>query len=97
MLYSLQGKNVEEIERAVDKLKEVISKAIDRCVPKLRARTLPHHEIDQETRSMMEEAKRIKIQMVNRVDYMNNRRRLTVLRERIKEIGIEREIRCGGN
>ena len=71
--YYLQWKNVEEIERAVDKLTEVISTAIDRCVPKIRSRTLPHPEIYQETRYMMDETKGIKIQMVNEVHYVNNR------------------------
>ena len=58
---------------------------MDKCVPKIRARKLPHPEIDQETRTMMEEARRIKIQMVNGVEFVNNKRRLIVLRERIKE------------
>ena len=73
--YSLQGKGVEEIDEVIDELTGVIKEAVDRWVPKIRARKLPHSEIDQETRSMMEEARRIKIQMVNGGDFVNNRRR----------------------
>ena len=64
---------------------QVINGAIETCVPKIKARTLQHPEIDRETRSMIEEARRTKVQMVNGIDYVNNRRRLTALRERIRE------------
>ena len=73
----------------MDDVTEVIGDSIDRCVPRIRARTLPHPEIDQETRSLMDEARGIKVQMVNGVDYVNNRQRLTVLRERIRERWLE--------
>ena len=49
---------------AIDKLTGMIKEFMDKCVPKIRARKLSHPEIDQETRTMMEEARRIKIQMV---------------------------------
>ena len=75
---------MEEIDEAIEKLTRAINEAVDRCVTKIRARKMLHPAIDQETRSMMEEAKRIKIQMVNGVDYVNNRR-LAILREIIKE------------
>ena len=61
-------KNVEEIDEAIGKLSGVINEAVDRCVSKIRERKLPHPKVDQETRSMMEEARRIKVQMVNGVD-----------------------------
>ena len=80
---------MKEIVKAVNEVTEAINVAIDRCVPKIRARTLPHPEIDQETRYVMEEARGIKVQMVNGVDYANNRRRLTVMGERIRERWIE--------
>ena len=76
---------MEVIDEAIEKLTGVIKEAMDKCVPKMSARKLPHPEIDQETRFMMEQARRNKIQMVSGVDFVNNKRSLIVLRERIKE------------
>ena len=75
----MKGKGVEATDEAICKLTGAIKKAMEKCVPKIRTRKLPHPEIDQETRTMMEKARRIKIRMVNELDFVNNKRRLIVL------------------
>ena len=58
---------------------EVLTRAIENHVPKIRRRTLPHPEIDEE-KELMKEARKTKVQMVNGVNYLRNRRKLIQLR-----------------
>ena len=81
----LEGKETKEIDRAVEKVTESLRKAVERRIPKIKSRTLPHPEIDPETGSMMEEASKIKMLLSLNINYMDNRRRLTALREIIRE------------
>ena len=52
---------------------EVFTRAIENHVPKIRRRTLPHPEIGEETKELMKEARKTKIQMVNGINYLRNR------------------------
>ena len=71
---------IEEVARVT----EVLTRAIENHVPKIRRRTLPHPEIDEETKELTKEARKTKIQMVNRINYLRNRRKLTQLRKNIR-------------
>ena len=62
---------------------EAIQSSIEENVPNIRSRTIPYPEIDRETNSMMGRASRIKTLLS--LYYVTNRRRLTVLRELIRE------------
>ena len=92
----LEGKNTEEIDRALEKVTEAIKEAIDRRVPKIRSRTLPHPKIDEETKNMMKEAEMLKMLMAMKVNYAINRRKLIALRELIREREREREGKLKG-
>ena len=43
----------------------MLTKAIEIHVPKSRRRTLPHPEIDEETKELMKKVRKTKKQMVN--------------------------------
>ena len=81
----LEGKEVGEIDGAVEKVMGALKEAVRKHVPKIRSRTLLHPQIDPEIKSMMEEAIRIKMLLSLNIDYLRNRRRLTELREFIRE------------
>ena len=81
----MQGKTTDKIEEGVNELTEVLKKAINNHVPKIKRRTLPHPELDEETLQLMAEAKRLKILVVNGIDYINNIKVLFRTRKRIRE------------
>ena len=54
-------------------------------MPKIRTRTLPHPEIDKETKNLMEEASRLKALLSSHINYMQNRRKLFDLQEITRE------------
>ena len=54
-------------------------------VSKIKMRRLPHPTIDEETKKMMEDAKRYMMLKANGINYGLNRRRLLEVRERIRE------------
>ena len=81
----MEGKEVIEIDRAVERMTKALKGAIERHVPKIRSRTLLLPEIDSETKNIMEEPSRIKIFLAMNINYIENRMRLTSLREIIRE------------
>ena len=81
----LEGKETEEIDIAKEKVTVTLKGAVEKHVPKISSRTLLHPEIYLKTKEMMEEARRIKMLLFMSVDYIRNRRRLTELRELIRE------------
>ena len=77
---------------------EKLEKAIENNVPKIKRRTLPHPEISEDIKEIMKEAKKVKVLMTNGTEYLTNKRKLSRLRETIREhweekIHTERESR----
>ena len=54
-------------------------------IPKVKMKTIPHPEIDEEIKTMMKEIKRIKILLMNNVNYTRNKGKMLQLRENIRE------------
>ena len=50
---TLEGKEVFEIDRVVERVTEALKGAMERHMSKIRSRTLPLPEIDPETKNMM--------------------------------------------
>ena len=65
-----KGENRATVERDID-TRKVGS-------PKIRTRTLPHPEFDEETKGLMEEAGRLKILLSLNINYHINRKRFCV-------------------
>ena len=71
---------------------EALTTAIEHHVPKIKHRTLPHLEIDEETKELRRETRKTKIKMVNGMDYLRNRGKLVQLREEIRTEWEEKRI-----
>ena len=83
-------KSIKEVDEAGGILTSVLKRAIDNHVPNIKTRTLLLPEANKEMRSLISEAKRLKILSVNGIDYINNRGRLLRIRETLIENGWKR-------
>ena len=71
------GGGAEEIEAEVERVTVIVIMAIKLHMTKIKMITFPNPEINKE----MTEVRRVKILMTKGVNYLNNRSRLTRLRE----------------
>ena len=67
------------------KVTEALKGAIDKHVPKIKTRTLPHPQIDRETKELMEESQKIKTLLAMNIDFPENRRKLTKETSRVDQ------------
>ena len=67
-----------------------LQRAMENNIPKIKMRTIPHPEIDEEIKTMMMEIKRIKILLMNNINYPRNKGKMLQLRKNIREMWKEK-------
>ena len=57
----------------------ILQRAIENNIPKLKMRTLPHPDIDEQLKIMMVEIKQVEIFLKNNIEYITNNGRIKQL------------------
>ena len=82
---SLEGKGVREIDEIVEEVTRIVTEALDKYTPRIKSRTLPHPEIDEEIKSKTKEVGKIKNLLANGIYFRENKRTLIRLRTELRE------------
>ena len=92
----LNNKPTSEIDKALTSVTSAMTTAMDKCTPKIRHRTLPHPKIDNDLQTLLTRASRLCVLAASGVNYKENKRRLTNLRQEIVLAWTQREAAMWG-